>query len=287
MPNRTTKANPTKRRLLARKAPSRLMGESMPPGRVETIAPPGDQPHPGEQDDPEEAQQQRTDGGLRERVHRLDDPGPGQEGSEDGQAEGRHHQREVPDPQQTAALLDHHRVEVGRAHQPRQQRGVLHRVPPPEAAPAEDLVRPPGPEQDAHREEGPGEQGPPAGLALPVLVEPTGDQRGDGKGEGKGEADQTQVEHGRVDEDQRIVLEERVRPGTVGGDGADHVRERVGRSQHEAEEERRHHVDDQGGPGHQLGHPTVAGTATPWRWRSHPAPHPTAGSTRPGPTTGR
>ena len=32
MPSRTTKAKPTKRRLLARKAPSRLSGESMPPG---------------------------------------------------------------------------------------------------------------------------------------------------------------------------------------------------------------------------------------------------------------
>ncbi len=31
MPNSTTKANPTKRTLLARKAPSRLSGASMPP----------------------------------------------------------------------------------------------------------------------------------------------------------------------------------------------------------------------------------------------------------------
>ena len=112
----------------------------------------------------------------------------------------------------------------------------------------EHLVRPPGPEQDAHGQEGPREQGPPAGLALPVLVELAGDQRCDGEGEGEREAHQSQIEHGRVDEDQRIVLEQRVGAGPVGRDGPGDVPERIGGPEHEPEEERGHHVDHQGGP---------------------------------------
>ena len=219
--------------------------------RAEPVAPPGDQPHPGAQDQPEEPQQQGADGRLRERVHRLDDPGAGQEGPEDGQAERRHHQRQVPDPEESAALLHHHRVQVGRAHQPGQEGGVLDRIPPPEPAPAEDLVGPPRSEQDPHGEEGPGEQGPPPGLPLPVLVEPARDQRGDGEGEGQREPDQAEVEHGRVDEDQRVVLEQRIGAWTVGRDGTGHMLEGVGRPQHQPEEEGGHHVDHQRGPRHQ------------------------------------
>ena len=55
-----------------------------------------------------------------------------------------------------------------------------------------------------------------------------------------------------MDQDQGVVLEQRVGPGAAGGDGSDHVPERVGRAQHEAEEEGGHHVDHQGRPGHQL-----------------------------------
>ncbi len=97
----------------------------------------------------------------------------------------------------------------------------------------------------------PGEQGPSAGLTLPVVVDPTGDERGDGEGERQGEADQTEVEEGRVEGVERVVLKEDVGTEPAGRDGPGHVVERVGRAEHEPEEEGGHHVDDEGGPGHQ------------------------------------
>ncbi len=88
-------------------------------GRAQPVAPPGDEADPDGQDQAEEPQQQRPDGRGREGVHRLDDPRSGQEGAEDGEAEGGDDQGQVPHPQQAPALLDHDRVEVGGADQPR------------------------------------------------------------------------------------------------------------------------------------------------------------------------
>ena len=79
-------------------------------------------------------------------------------------------QRQVPDPQQPPPLLDEHRVQIGGGAQPGQDGGVLHRVPGPEAAPAEHLVRPPGAEQDPDGEEAPREQRPAPGGELPALT---------------------------------------------------------------------------------------------------------------------
>ena len=64
------------------------------------------------------------------------------------------------------------RVQIGGGAQPRQERRVLHRVPGPEASPAEHLVGPPRAEQDADGEERPGEQRPAAGGELPPLADP-------------------------------------------------------------------------------------------------------------------
>ena len=190
-------------------------------------------------------------------MDRLEHAGTGEERAEDGQAEGGDDQGEIPDPEQTPPLLDHHRMEVGGTDQPRQQGGVLHRVPGPEPTPAQDLIRPPRAHQDADGEEGPREQGPSPGLALPVLVEATGDQRGDGEREREGEPDHAQVEQRRVDGVERIVLEQHVGPEPRLRDGPDDVAERVGRPEHQGEEESGHHIDHQGRPGHQgLGRPT-------------------------------
>ena len=80
-----------------------------------------------------------------------------------------------------------------------QERGVLDRVPAPEAAPAEHLVGPPGPEHDPEREEGQGEEREAAGLDEPALPDPAGDERGDGEGERDREADEAEVEEDRVE----------------------------------------------------------------------------------------
>ena len=237
--------------VVGQEGPLPAEGRVDPPGRPEAVAPPGDEAHPDQDHRPEEAEQEGTDGRGREGVHRLDHPGAGEEGAQDGEAEGGHHQGQVPHLEDPPALGDHDRVEVGRADQPRQERGVLHRVPGPEAAPPQHLVGPPRPQHDPERQEGPGEQGPPPGLPLPVLVEAAGDQGGHGEGEGHGEPDEAQVEHRRVEEDQRVVLEEDVGSEPVGRRGAGHMAEGVGRPQHQGEEEGGHGVEDEGGPRHQ------------------------------------
>ena len=67
--------------------------------------------------------------------------------------------------------------------EPRQQRGVLHRVPGPVAAPAELGVAPAGAEEDADAEEEPGgEREAPRGPD-PLGADPAGDQRADREGE--------------------------------------------------------------------------------------------------------
>ena len=173
-------------------------------------------------------------------------PGAGEEGAEDGEGEGGDGQREVPHPHQPAPLLDQHRVQVGRAAQPGQQRGVLDRVPAPEAAPAEHLVGPPGAEHDADGEEGEGHQRPAPALDLPAVPHPARGQHADGEGEGHGEDDEADVEQRRVDGHQRVVLEERVRAETLGRAGRGD--EGVGGPDHEAEEEGRDDVEDERGP---------------------------------------
>ena len=74
---------------------------------------------------------------------------------EDRERAGGEDQRGVPDLQHPALLLHHHRVQERGAGQPRQQRGVLDRVPGPVAAPAELGVGPARAEQDADAEEEP------------------------------------------------------------------------------------------------------------------------------------
>ena len=67
------------------------------------------------------------------------------------------------------------------ARQPRHQRGVLDRVPEPEAAPAELVIGPVGAHRDAEGEEHPGGQRPRPHPARPGGVDPALDQRGDAK----------------------------------------------------------------------------------------------------------
>ena len=172
-------------------------------------------------------------------------PGPRQERAEDGQRERRDRQGEVPDPHQAAPLLHERRVEVGGPAEPGQQGRVLDRVPPPEAAPTEHLVRPPGTEHDADGQEREGHQGPSPALDLPAVTHPAGGQHADGKGEGHGEDHESDVEERRVDHHERVVLKQRVRPDPLRRSRCGH--EGVGRPDHQAEEERRDDVEDERG----------------------------------------
>ena len=117
--------------------------------RAQAVAPPGDEPEADDDHGEEEPDQERPEGRLGEGVHRLMTPERVRKVPRMVRAKVAIEQREVPHPQQSPALLDQDRVQVGGAAQPRQEGGVLDRVPAPEAAPAEHLVGPPGAEDDA------------------------------------------------------------------------------------------------------------------------------------------
>ena len=94
-------------------------------------------------------------------------PGAHQEGAEQAQREGQDRQQQRPALEQAALVGDRERMDQRRAHQPRHERGVLHRIPEPEAAPAELVVRPPAAQRDAAGEERPGRGGPRAASSAP------------------------------------------------------------------------------------------------------------------------
>ncbi len=131
--------------------------------RAQPVAAPPDEGQRHGDDDAEERQQVVADRAVAEGVDARQHAGAGEERAEDRQRERRHEQAEVPDPQHPAPLLDEHRVDVGGARQPRQEAGVLHRIPRPHAAPAEHLVAPPAAEQDADRQEAPTRTAPSGG----------------------------------------------------------------------------------------------------------------------------
>jgi hypothetical protein len=140
-------------------------------------------------------------------------------------------------------------VQVSRSAEPRQQGGVLDRIPCPEAPPPEHLVRPPSAHDDADREEGPGDEGVAAGFYEPAFAEATGHEGGDGEGERDREADETHVEKDRVEGDEDVVLQQRVRPEAGCRDRAGDRHEGVGRSGHEPEEECRNDESHEQCPG--------------------------------------
>ncbi len=142
-------------------------------------------------------------------------------------------------------------MEIGRAGQPGKQRCVLDRVPGPVPAPAQHLVAPPRTEHDAEGEEAPRRHGPPSGLEQPALADSTRDERRDREGERNGESDVPGVEHRRMERDEQVILEQRVRTGAdeISGDIDGH--ERVRRARHQGEEERSDAVEHDHRPAEQ------------------------------------
>ena len=120
------------------------------------------------------------------------------------------------------------------AGEPGHERGVLHRVPEPEAAPAELVIGPPTSERDAERERTPGGQRPGPDPACPGGIDPPLDQRRDGEGEGHGEADITEIKEGGM-EGEAGILQQRVEPVAVGRH-RDEPEKRVGGEQDEGQE---------------------------------------------------
>ncbi len=215
VPSRTTNAKAANSRLLRRKPVSRLRTASMRPGERSSSPRHATNPHvttttsakkPSRNGPMSDSVKAWTESSTPERVRNV---------PRIVERERRAHQREVPDAQHPSPLLHHHRVEERGAGQPRQEAGVLDRVPRPVAAPAEDLVAPPGAEHDADGEEAPSDQRPAAGGDEPALAQPAGGEGGDGEGERDGEPDVAEVQHRRVDRHQGVVLQQRVRTGPV------------------------------------------------------------------------
>ena len=122
--------------------------------------------------------------------------------SEDGE-------KHRPALQRIALLDDDGGMQQRGAGEPRHQRGVLDRIPEPEAAPAEDVVGPPAAERDAEGEEAPRRERPRPHPARPGGVDPAFEQGGDGEGVGHREADIAEIEQRRM-EGETGILQQRV-----------------------------------------------------------------------------
>ena len=147
-------------------------------------------------------------------MDRLDDSATRQERAEEAEPVGQADQDDVPGSQHVALFLDHDRVDIGRAGDPRHQRGVLDGIPCPVAAPAENLVGPAPTEHHARREEAPRKERPTPRRAKPGGPELAGDERGEGEGEGQGEAGKAGIEHDRMNQHDGM-LKQRVQPVAV------------------------------------------------------------------------
>src|SRR5438093_4523462 len=98
---------------------------------------------------------------------------------------------------------------------PRQERGILHRVPRPVATPAELGVSPCSSQDDSDRERAPREEGPAASRREPALVELAGEQRGHRERERDRETYESGVEERGMHEHPGR-LKERVQALTIG-----------------------------------------------------------------------
>src|SRR5580698_7958526 len=91
------------------------------------------------------------------------------------------------------------------ADQPRHERGILDRIPEPEATPTEFVVRPPAAKRDAAAQESPGHHGPGAHPMCPDLIAPAFQHGGTSEREADAEADVAHIENGWMHREGRIL----------------------------------------------------------------------------------
>ena len=211
--------------------------------RAEQREPPDHQPEADRQEaDHEDREHPGELPVLAERVHRLDDPRARHERTENGQEERHDDERDVPDAEHPPPLLHHHRVQERRRRKPRQQPGVLDRIPHPVTAPAQLLVRPEHAERQPERQEEPGHHRPAPDRAEPRVVQVAGRQRRDPERERDRHPDEADVERRRVDRHVE-VLQQRAEPAPVAGRLRDERLERVVVDHHQEDEEHLHEGD--------------------------------------------
>ena len=168
-------------------------------------------------------------------MHRRDDAAARDEGAEERQPECESDQRQVPDFQHVLAFLDHHRMQVGRHHEPRHEGGILYWVPRPVTAPAEHFVSPSRTEHIAQREKEPGEDCPAARRANPSVVKFSSNKSRRAEGERNRRADVAGVERGRMYR-HPVVLQQRIEVGAFGGNCREQVEWARDEVQHQQKE---------------------------------------------------
>src|SRR3546814_7677743 len=92
-------------------------------------------------------------------------------------------------------------------HEQRHQRGVLHRIPEPEAAPAERVISPPRAHGDADSKRRPCAERPWPHPARPACIDAALDQRGDRKRKGHRKADIARIEKRRMERSEEHTSE--------------------------------------------------------------------------------
>ena len=186
-------------------------------------------------------------------MHRRRGPAPVHEHSVKGQAESRVDEDDVPHTEHAATLLHHDGMDEGRQRQPGHEGGILHRVPEPETAPAQDCVGPPGTQQQSAGQQGPGDyspQPPRVGPLIPLLSRHQGTQ-----GKCKGYAHRNKPGHQRWGmEKHSKVGEQRVDALAVQGHKGQ-LGKGVGHEGHDGDEKDLNHHQGGGGVGQEVLHP--------------------------------
>jgi len=167
-----------------------------------------------------------------------------QESAEQRQRERGNRQQQRPAAEVAALFGRRLRVQQRRAGQPGHEAGILDRIPEPPAAPAQLVVCPPRAKCDAQGEEGPGDIGPRPRPANPADIELAVEQCRHRKSECHRESDIAHVEHGRM-ENQARVLQQRIEIAAFRHRRQQAI-ERVGGEQgerHEADRDQAHHAE--------------------------------------------
>ena len=142
-------------------------------------------------------------------MDRREHPASDQERADQRKRKRDNDEEQVPDLEHLPLFLDHHGMQEGGSDQPRHKRGILHRVPPPVAAPSQFIIGPVTAQEYARGQAHPREDRPPLGDLDPFLAQSAGEQRRHGKGKGNRKPDVAHVQHRRVHDHGR-VLEQRV-----------------------------------------------------------------------------
>ena len=142
---------------------------------------------------------------VREGMNRRQHARAHQERADQRQREGEDRQQNGPHLERIPLFHHHGRMQQRGAGDPGHQRGVLHRIPEPPAAPAEFVIGPIGAHRDAERQAHPGEQRPRPHPARPRRIDTAFDQGRDGEGERNGEADIAEIEHRRMHRETEIL----------------------------------------------------------------------------------